>query len=195
MKPKQNTDLDNPVYCREIYVKASAPLTCDGCGEPAIAKGQTYLRHVSPEGSSMNLCARCTFALKFRLASTNQPFEFGPGDLVFEKLPNRYQSAWMRHRQRFTKDIKSGMEPNEAWRKSCGKLLDELGMRHIYERDVMLAEQERKFSEERKKTVSDINAIKRRIKKVKENTEKAIERMAKARRRRGRKFNPREKKT
>lgn len=181
MKPKEKADDWKPVYWREIYLKADKEIICDGCGEPAIVKGTPYMQQVRDDGSRLNLCQRCIFALKFHLASTGKLFEFGPGDLKFEKLPNRFQSAWMLLRQRMTKDFKAGVEKNEAWRKACQKLLNELGMRHVYERDVMLAEQERLFADERKKTLKDIDGIKRRIKKVKSSTEASIERLAKAR--------------
>ena len=173
MKAKTKTD-DAPL-CREEYVVAKGPVTCDGCGEEhMIDKGMTYMRHVMADGSAMNLCCRCIFALKFRLASTGRAFDFGPGDLAFDKLPNRYKSAWTQHRKRFTKDIQSGMKPEEAWKKSCNRLIDDLGMRHVYERDLALNEQARKFDRR-------LAGLKKRIKETRKQIDDAILAMAKAR--------------
>lgn len=183
-KKKQNqplADQESPL-CKEIYLKATKPVTCDGCGETsAIGKGMTYMQHLTEHGNRMNLCPRCIFAVKFRQVSTREPFEIHPGDLQFDKLPNRYQSAWMRLRQRLTKDIHNGAKPNDAWHSACEKLIDELGMRHIYERDCMLAAQAAKFAAIRKGIEKEVAAVKKQIKAVKEEINAAIMAMAKAR--------------
>jgi len=183
-KKKQNQPpaAEETPLCKEIYLKATKPVTCDGCGDTSlIDKGITYMQHLTEHGDRMNLCPRCIFAVKFRQASTREPFEIHPGDLQFDKLPNRYQSAWMRLRQRFTKDIHNGMDTNKAWSSACNKLIDELGMRHIYERDCMLAAQAAKFAAIRKNIEKEVAAVKKKIKAVKEEINNAIMAMAKAR--------------
>lgn len=183
-KKKQNQPLaeqESPL-CKEIYLKATKPVTCDGCGETsAIGKGMTYMQHLTEHGDHMNLCPRCIFAIKFRQASTREPFEIHPGDLQFDKLPNRYQSAWMRLRQRLTKDIHNGKPANDAWHSACEKLIDELGMRHIYERDCMLAAQAAKFAAIRKDIEKEVATLRKNLKSIKAETDKAIMAMAKAR--------------
>ena len=168
--------------CQERYLRATTAVTCDGCGDTAsISKGVTYMQHITANGDKMNLCPRCIFAIKFRQASTREPFEIHPGDLQFDKLPNRYQSAWMRLRQRITKDIHNGAKPNDAWHAACEKLIDELGMRHIYDRDCMLAAQAAKFAAIRKSIEKEVAALRKNLKSVKAETDKAIMAMAKAR--------------
>ena len=168
--------------CRERYLIAKSFVPCDGCGDTAaISKGVTYMQHITANGDRMNLCPRCIFAIKFRQASTREPFEIHPGDLQIDKLPNRYQSAWMRLRQRITKDIHNGAKPNDAWHAACEKLIDELGMRHIYERDCMLAAQAEKFAAVRKSIEKEVAALRKNLKSVKAETDKAIMAMAKAR--------------
>ena len=77
--------------CQERYLRATTAVTCDGCGDTAsISKGVTYMQHITANGDRMNLCPRCIFAIKFRQASTREPFEIHPGDLQFDKLPRRY---------------------------------------------------------------------------------------------------------
>ena len=167
---------------REVYLKAARPVVCDGCGDAeAIGKGVTYMRHIEADGSVMSLCPRCIFAVKFRQASTRDPFEVRPGDLRFENLPNRYQSAWTRLRQRLTKDIHNGVKPNDEWHAACEKLIDELGMRHIYERDLMLSRQAEKFMAERKTLEKKLADMRKSIKGVKAKTDAVILKMAKAR--------------
>ena len=167
---------------REVYLKAARPVVCDGCGDAeAIGKGVTYMRHIEADGSVMSLCPRCIFAVKFRQASTRDPFEVRPGDLRFENLPNRYQSAWTRLRQRLTKDIHNGVKPNDAWHAACEKLIDELGMRHIYERDLMLSRQAEKFNAEREKVKKEVLALQKRIRKLKADMGAELDSLAKAR--------------
>ena len=167
---------------REVYLKAARPVVCDGCGDAeAIGKGVTYMRHIEADGSVMSLCPRCIFAVKFRQASTREPFEVRPGDLRFENLPNRYQSAWTRLRQRLTKDIHNGVKPNDAWHAACEKLIDELGMRHIYERDLMLSRQAEKFEAEREKVKKEVLALQKRIRKLKADMGAELDSLAKAR--------------
>lgn len=188
MKKKQPTTAQPPAspaeepLCRERYLRATATITCDGCGDAAaISKGVTYMQHLTANGDRMNLCPRCIFAIKYRQASTREHFEVHPLDLQLEKLPNRYQSAWMRLRQRITKAIHNGAKPNDAWHDACEKLIDELGMRHIYERDCMLAAQAEKFAAVRKNIEKEVAAVKKQIKAVKEEINAAIMAMAKAR--------------
>ena len=167
---------------REVYLKAARPVVCDGCGDAeAIGKGVTYMRHIEADGSVMSLCPRCIFAIKFRQASTREPFEVEPGSLKFENLPNRYQSAWMRLRQRLTKDIHGGVKPNDAWHSACEKMIDELGMRHVYERDLMLSRQAERFEAERKTLERQIAGMRKSVRAVKADTNAALDRMAKAR--------------
>lgn len=87
----------------------------------------------------------------------------------------------MRLRQRITKAIHNGAKPNDAWHDACEKLIDELGMRHIYERDCMLATQAEKFAAIRKGIEKEVAAVKKQIKAVKEEINAAIMAMAKAR--------------
>lgn len=167
---------------REVYLKAARPVVCDGCGDAeAIGKGVTYMRHIEADGSVMSLCPRCIFAIKFRQASTREPFEVEPGDLKFENLPNRYQSAWTRLRQRLTKDIHGGVKPDDAWHAACEKLIDELGMRHIYERDLMLSRQAERFEAEREKMKKEVLALQKRIRKLKADMGAELDVLAKAR--------------
>jgi hypothetical protein len=184
MKKKQPTTqplIEEPL-CQERYLRATAAVTCDGCGDTAaISKGVTYMQHLTANGDRMNLCPRCIFAIKFRQASTREPFEIHPGDLQFDKLPNRYQSAWMRLRKRITKAIHNGAKPNDAWHDACEKLIDELGMRHIYERDCMLAAQAEKFAAVRKNIEKELAALRKNLKSIKADTNAALDRMAKAR--------------
>lgn len=188
MKKKQPTTTQPPAkpadepLCQERYLRATAVITCDGYGDTAaISKGVTYMQHLTANGDRMNLCPRCIFAIKFRQASTREPFEVHPLDLQFDKLPNRYQSAWMRLRQRITKAIHNGAKPNDAWHDACEKLIDELGMRHIYERDCMLAAQAQKFAAIRKDIEKEVAALRKNLKSIKAETDKAIMAMAKAR--------------
>lgn len=189
MKKKQPTTTTQPPskpaeepLCQERYLRATAVIPCDGCGDTAaISKGVTYMQHITANGDRMNLCPRCIFAIKFRQASTREPFEVHPLDLQFDKLPNRYQSAWMRLRQRITKAIHNGAKPNDAWHDACEKLIDELGMRHIYERDCMLAAQAQKFAAIRKDIKQEVAALRKNLKAIKSETDKAIMAMAKAR--------------
>ena len=188
MKKKQPTTTQPPAkpaeepLCQERYLRATTAVTCDGCGDTAsISKGVTYMQHITANGDRMNLCPRCIFAIKYRQASTREPFEVHPLDLQFEKLPNRYQSAWMRLRQRITKAIHNGAKPNDAWHDACEKLIDELGMRHIYERDCMLAAQAEKFAAVRKNIEKEVAALRKNLKAIKADTNAALDRMAKAR--------------
>ena len=188
MKKKQPTTTQPPAkpaeepLCQERYLRATATVTCDGCGDvAAISKGVTYMQHITANNDKMNLCPRCIFAIKFRQAGSSAPFEVHPMDLVLEKQPNRFQSAWMRLRQRITKDLQKGVKPNDAWHAACEKLIDELGMRHIYERDVMLAAQAQKFAAIRKNIEKEVAALRKNLKAIKADTNAALDRMAKAR--------------
>lgn len=183
-KPTNHVDL---LDVQERYLHATDYMRCDGCGEEkAISKGVTYLEHIahSKDGKTkdkMVFCPRCIFAIKFRQASMGGNFEIHPMDLVFEKLPNRFQSAWMRLRQRITKDIHGGVNADKAWNVACNKLLDELGMRHLYERDMLVSQQAEKFQ----KIIADIDKenakLGRRLKAVKKELEKSVDELLKKR--------------
>jgi hypothetical protein len=190
--PKQKktileTDHTDLLDVQERYLHATDYMRCDGCGEEkAISKGVTYLEHIahSKDGKTkdtMVFCPRCIFAIKARQAATREPFEIRHGDLEWDKLNKRFQAAWMRLRQRITKSIKDGANPNDAWHEAAEKLVDELGMRHLYERDLMVSKQAEKFQ----RIIADIDRenakLGRRLKAVKKELEKSIDDMLKKR--------------
>lgn len=180
---RKKTDEIPTLEVRERYLAANGPMTCDGCGDDkAITKGVTYLEHTAEDGHRMVFCQRCIFAIKAREAATREPFEVKPGDLVQEKLPHRSQAAWQRLRERFTKSVKVlKIDKDEAWRDACNKLMDELGMRHLYERDVLLSRQAEKFEAEREKVKKEAAALLKRVKKLKRDMAKAVDNIEKER--------------
>ena len=169
--------------CRERYLLAKSFVHCDGCGEEhAIAKGTKYLQYLADDNAShLNLCPRCLLALKFRKSSTDAPFEVHPLDFQFDKLPRRFQSAWKTLSQRLTRQLKAGQDLNEAWHDVVSRLMDELGMKHLCARDYELAEQAAKFAAIRKNIEKDVAALRKNLKAIKAETDKAIMAMAKAR--------------
>lgn len=184
MKEKKITK-EKEIEFKERYLTATKNMTCDGCGdEKAIDKGVTYLEHIANDGDSshvMVFCPRCIFAIKSRQAHSSEPFDVHPGDLEFDKLPNRFKSAWKQLQVRITKNLKKGMKPNDAWHEAAERLVDELGMRHIYERDVLLAKQAEKFHNARMEIEKEVAKVKRRITKTKKETLEIIENLAKLR--------------
>lgn len=190
MKKKQPTTATPPPakpaeepLCRERYILAKSFVHCDGCGEDkAIAKGTKYLQYLADDNAShLNLCPRCLLALKFRKSSTDTPFEVHPLDFQFDKLPRRFQSAWKTLSQRLTRQLKAGQELNEAWHDVVSRLMDELGMKHLCARDYELAEQAAKFAAVRKNIEKEVAALRKNLKSIKAETDKAIMAMAKAR--------------
>ena len=189
MKKKQPTTSQPPAkpaeepLCRERYLLAKSFIHCDGCGEEhAIAKGTKYLQYLADDNAShLNLCPRCLLALKFRKSSTDTPFEVHPLDFQFDKLPRRFQSAWKTLSQRLTRQLKAGQELNEAWQEVVSRLMDELGMKHLCARDYELAEQAAKFTAVRKNIEKEVAALRKNLKSIKAETDKAIMAMAKAR--------------
>lgn len=184
-KKKQNQPLaeqESPL-CRERYLLAKSFVHCDGCGEEhAIAKGTKYLQYLADDNAShLNLCPRCLLALKFRKSSTDAPFEVRPLDFQFDKLPRRFQSAWKTLSQRLTRQLHQGRELNEAWQEAVSRLMDELGMKHLCARDYELAEQAAKFAAIRKDIKKEVAALRKNLKSIKAETDKAIMAMAKAR--------------
>ena len=189
MKKKQPTTTQPPAkpaeepLCQERYILAKSFVHCDGCGEDkAIAKGTKYLQYLADDNAShLNLCPRCLLALKFRKSSTDTPFEVHPLDFQFDKLPRRFQSAWKTLSQRLTRQLKAGQELNEAWHDVVSRLMDELGMKHLCARDYELAAQAEKFAAIRKSIEKEVAALRKNLKSVKAETDKAIMAMAKAR--------------
>ena len=175
-----------PFLWKERYIHADGYIKCDGCGEEkAISKGVTYLEHIAHdedgnEQSVMRFCPRCIFAIKARQAATKGDFEIRRGDLEYDKLNNRFKAAWMRLRQRITKSIKDGVQPNDAWHDAAEKLVDELGMRHLYERDLMLSKQAEQFSSAIKEIDRENAKLQKRLKSVKKELETCVDGAAKA---------------
>ena len=187
MKRQEKHKSKPPFLWKERYLHADGYIKCDGCGEEkAISKGVTYLEHIAHDEdgnqlSTMNFCPRCVFAIMFRKASSKEAFEIKPMDLELEKQPNRFQSAWMRLRQRITKDMKKGVDGNDAWKTASEKLIDELGMRHVWEREIMLAKQAEQFTAAIQEIDKANARLARRLKTVRSELETGIDEIAKKR--------------
>lgn len=168
---------------KERYLHADGFIKCDGCGEEkAIAKGTTYMVHLSDDGESvMNFCPRCLLAFKFKKSSLDTAFEVHPLDFQFDKLPRRFQSAWKLLSQRLKKLLDAGKDTNEAWHEVVGRLMDELGMKHLCAMDYELSKQAEQFSTAIKEIDKDNAKLGRRLKAVKKELEKSIDDMLKKR--------------
>lgn len=181
---KQQYDPLDELVTRERYITAEHDMDCDGCLEHnAIGKGSTYMEDVTSDGKSkMVFCARCIFAIKARQAATNKKVVIHQGDLVFEKLPHRFQGNWNLLRKRFTELVKKKNVPqNEAWHEVCNKFIDEMGMRHIYEQSILLAKYAEKFHNERAEIDRAIAKTQKVIRSVKKGLSEKVNELAKIR--------------
>ena len=182
MKRQEKQKSKPPFLWKERYLHADGFIKCDGCGEEkAIAKGTTYMVHLSDDGESvMNFCPRCLLAFKFKKSSLDTAFEVHPLDFQFDKLPRRFQSAWKLLSQRLTKLLNAGKDTNDAWHEVVGRLMDELGMKHLCAMDYELSKQAEQFSTAIKEIDRESAKLQKRLKSVKNELEQCVDGAAKS---------------